>query len=162
MIKPYLIQRMQFKSTPSGKTIDGILSMDYMGSAEFEFGALPKSLNKMIAVVDKLTIECFTHIKNYKNQTLCLIGLTDDIYDYISYIDDIVKDKLLLKERTNIRNNITGKDFLGRPINDQFFSFTNAWWDIENQIMFTFGEGNAIKIVKAIKATRDRKKSEDS
>jgi hypothetical protein len=28
--------------------------------------------------------------------------------------------------------------------------------------MFTFGEGNAIKIVKAIKATRDRKKSEDS
>lgn len=160
MRTPYLIQRMRFKNNPTGETIDGILEMDYMGSAEFEFGALPESLKKMTKTADEIIIEIFKDIKNYKNQKLCLIGLESDIYEYLSYVDDLINERLRLKERTNIKESITGKDFRGRPVKEDSHFTINAWWDIDNQIMFCFGKDNARKIIKAIKALRDKKKKE--
>lgn len=47
MINTYLLQRATKTFTPSRKGIDKIISFDYMGSAEFEFGALPKSLGRI-------------------------------------------------------------------------------------------------------------------
>ena len=47
---PYLIQRGKFESRDFKEGIDSILKFDYMGSSEFEWGALPKSLQ---AIRDK-------------------------------------------------------------------------------------------------------------
>lgn len=156
---PYLIQRMSFKKNPSGDSIDGIFELDYMGSAEFEFGALPKSLKKMTKTCDDLTFEFIKSIKNYKNQGFCLIGLPGDIEDYKGFIDKLVNDDLRTKEMVKLKEAIDGKDSLGRPI-EESFNKTEAWWDIDNQVMFTFGKDNARKIIKAIKAVRDKKKEE--
>ncbi len=43
---PYLVQRLKLNeySQGKGKGVDAHFTMDYMGSAEFEFGALPASL----------------------------------------------------------------------------------------------------------------------
>lgn len=42
--RPYLIQRWEGGFNPNGVGIDGLLDADYMGSAEYEFGAIPKSV----------------------------------------------------------------------------------------------------------------------
>ena len=46
---PKLIQRIRFRKEPYGrmKGVDKFFDFDYMGSAEFEFGALPKALKIM-------------------------------------------------------------------------------------------------------------------
>lgn len=43
---PYVscIQRGKFRINSNKKGIDSLIKFDYMGSSEFEFGALPKSL----------------------------------------------------------------------------------------------------------------------
>jgi len=65
----YLIQRAKFYESDR-KGIDGILQFDYMGAAEFEWGALPESLKRMrenrknydlevIVVKNKKAVVCF-------------------------------------------------------------------------------------------------------
>jgi hypothetical protein len=46
-MKPYLVQRVLVKPRCEKKGINARFSMDYMGSAEFEYGALPQSLKRM-------------------------------------------------------------------------------------------------------------------
>lgn len=45
-MQTYLIQRAKFRNNVNTNKsgIDSILEFDYMGSSEFEWGALPKSL----------------------------------------------------------------------------------------------------------------------
>lgn len=45
----WLVQRLERNdyASPDAKGIDRVFRMDYMGSAEFEFGELPKTLKKM-------------------------------------------------------------------------------------------------------------------
>ena len=52
MITPYLIQQAKFSDRSDRKGIDSILAFDYMGSAEFEFGALPQSLKRIRENID--------------------------------------------------------------------------------------------------------------
>jgi hypothetical protein len=56
--QPYLIQRVQVRDSKAEgrKGIDASFSFDYMGSAEFEFGALPASLKELRANKAQLSI----------------------------------------------------------------------------------------------------------
>lgn len=47
MENPYCIQRGKFENNEEKKGIDSLLSFDYMGSSEFEWGALPSSLKRV-------------------------------------------------------------------------------------------------------------------
>jgi hypothetical protein len=57
--KPYLIQRANIVKPLSPKnqagkvTLSKSVSFDYMGSSEFEFGALPKSLKRLHAATKR-------------------------------------------------------------------------------------------------------------
>jgi hypothetical protein len=44
MENPYCIQRGKFKNREGKQGIDSLLIFDYMGSSEFEFGALPSRM----------------------------------------------------------------------------------------------------------------------
>ena len=52
----YLIQRGNFKKSDR-KGIDGLLSFQYMGSSEFEFGALGESLKRIRKGLHNYTYE---------------------------------------------------------------------------------------------------------
>jgi hypothetical protein len=45
-IKPYLIQRGSFKNISDNEIvgIDSLISFEYMGSSEFEWGSIPKAM----------------------------------------------------------------------------------------------------------------------
>lgn len=53
----WLIQRMKERGFPNdAKGVDALFRFDYMGSAEFEFGTLPKALKEMRADSQKVVI----------------------------------------------------------------------------------------------------------
>lgn len=71
---PYLVQRVRRRKrllTASG--LDGVFEFDYMGSAEFEFGALPKARKAMVAVVDNLRL----HQIRQSDVLLYFVGVDD-------------------------------------------------------------------------------------
>ena len=153
---PYLIQTMRLKKETTGPTLDGMLGMDYMGSNEFEFGALPTSLKRITKNVDKFKY-VRTAIPNHKGDALYLITRLKTEYD--THIKNISNDDVHLKERSRLPEMISGKGFMGRDIDN--YSKVDAWWDLENDVMFCFTEELACKILKAIVCTRDKKKLEN-
>jgi hypothetical protein len=56
MHTPYLIQRGEIKRPLVEGRLSEAVNLDYMGSAEFEFGALPKSLRALQSMVDAISL----------------------------------------------------------------------------------------------------------
>ena len=59
MSKPYLIQRIMIRQqvAENESGVDKHFSFDYMGSSEFEFGALSKALKAMVATQRETQIQ---------------------------------------------------------------------------------------------------------
>ena len=120
---PYLIQRAKFQDNSNAKGIDSILSFDYMGSAEFEFGALPQSLKRIRKnisdyvlseyLLNDKKINIFCKEKEKAEIYIILTGLSDNKYRLKEYCD--------LQDWIYFNPNILKSDF---------------WWDIENDYMF--------------------------
>ena len=69
-----LIQRGQFNRDGEGLTgRTGVVDLDYMGSAEFEFGAIPKSYRRIMHEFDKY-IYTSTGIYTKDNNELVLFS----------------------------------------------------------------------------------------
>jgi hypothetical protein len=107
MKKPYLIQRVGVREKVKGNegTFDQVLSCDYMGSAEFENGELPKSLKRICKNISNTSVYKTDEIKNKHVESLCIfIDYTKDVDEYICHILDIINGKLYLKEQTYIES----------------------------------------------------------
>jgi hypothetical protein len=162
MIKPYLVQRMNLpysrevsKIAPSLAAnlfvlVDGrfrkemwgilysIFRYDYMGSAEFEFGAVPKSLVRMISLgagntSKVLTLSC--QVRNWKlaassSQAINIgyICKKEDEPDVRNLLCTLALDDWCgLKEPLAFRYNLAKLDGGFKTV---------GWHDIENDFMF--------------------------
>lgn len=159
---PYLIQRMNFKKNPeAGFGIEALLSMDYMGSAEFEFGALANALKVMCSTADKLEVAVIKDVVSKKGQRLYLVLPKGSADNYRPVIDELAAEKIRLKAFANFTAHLTGTTFMGRELDENGWrGLPEAWWDLDNNVMFTFGKKNAENILKAIRNVRDRKKDD--
>lgn len=175
---PYAIQRMSFKNNSvENASFDDVLSMDYMGSAEFEYGALPKSLKALTKKADALVVSVDSNVTNYEDCPLFIIGNNnEDVSNYLAFIPSLIDDTIALKESSYFKyqfsdSSVEKKMLNGKktgaknkkgpaPDHNHYYRRVNAWWDIENNIIFCFGEKQASLIVSAIKGTRDKKKVE--
>lgn len=124
MQQPYLIQRAKFQSRPEKKGIDAILRFDYMGSSEFEFGAMGKSLQAIRAELDKYG--CFDHAINGK--PLTIFCKKEDEAQVKKYVNALAERRWRLKEYCDL-GGYTNPDGFMKCFNDH-------WWDIENHFMF--------------------------
>lgn len=138
MSEPYLIQRLERKSI-IGKIIEHrfgeIFALDYMGSAEFEFGAFPKFLRAMHAA-DLKPFKAFVNGVEY-------FGVFDPKYyadetAVSKMLNDLASGKFRLKEGANFPNNPEYK-----------YTKTDAWADILNNIFWS-KENLSASIVQAI------------
>jgi len=158
MQSPYYIQRMKRVENPSeNPSVDDLYRMDYMGSAEFEFGALPKSLKRMTKVFDELVVQ-ISVIKDFKKKPLYLLGTAKNVHEYQNFIPELFYEKIHLKERLEHTYAWKGKGGYGitkYPFKE--FYHPTAWWDIDNDVMFTFGKKHAENLRKAIGVVRDKK-----
>lgn len=159
MNTPHLIQRGRFQEVHGPiQGIDGLVSFDYMGSAEFEFGALPRSLKEMCKAADgQQMYEVGIRAHNGKGVFLvCTEAQTEKALVYVKELAN-PKCSYRLKEGARFVENLTGVSF-GKPLHS--FNTFDFWWDINNHYMFCLGKNNAKNLVKAIVAVRDRKQRE--
>ena len=135
--------------------LDDIVSLDYMGSAEFEWGALPRSLRRMTINKDFYKVFVFNQYKDengnslkvyapqvfYKNVQNIVNRLAEHGYglqEYCSLSDHIQKDK---KEDDDTRFRYIDK--------------SDFWWDIENDFFMFFEHTD--KVLMAMDSLRKRK-----
>ncbi len=121
---PYLIQRASVQNNKNSKGIDSVLSFDYMGSAEFEFGALPDSLKRV-----RMFPESYTQFQysfgNYPSKVVTVLCKKEQ-QDFVGDIlESLSENKIRLKGYS--RSSEFVKD--GN-------SNTNFWWDIDNDWFF--------------------------
>lgn len=89
---PSLIQRMERRreDRKESKGVDALFSLDYMGSAEFEFGAIPKALKSMRAAKNESwiirTIQARACVAYY-------VGSPESFNTAVQFFEDQVKPR---------------------------------------------------------------------
>jgi len=110
MEKPYLIQRMKVRNQTKNDElpgIDSIFSMDYMGSSEFEWDALPESLKRVCKNIKAYEIVVINDVKDYRGFPLCLVCTKERAAVYEAILREWAKAaneyKFGLKETISLR-----------------------------------------------------------
>jgi|SRR3972149_8815663 len=149
MKNPWLIQRLKLRpgvENPQG--IDALYACDYMGSAEFEWGALPRSLREITGELQNFVITEVTPAVTSKDSLhLYAICHKDQVEDLMKFVPELITGKTRLKESAYLRQALLGID--------QLYNF-DAWWDIDNNWMLVLGENNANKTMLALTNLKER------
>ncbi len=136
MYTPYLIQRAQIETplaAPDAR-LSKAVNFDYMGSAEFEFGALPKSFRRIEVNADKFIMRKVTEIM--EGEACLRVWSSFDDEKFEEYKLHLMRMRFpknhggLLRTKEGVRFEI---DY---PHSKYFV--TNFWWDIDNDVMFGF------------------------
>ena len=125
---PYLIQRGLINrplGELKGKRFFQTINFDYMGSAEFEFGALPASLTRMRVLNFKAKLNKFDAI-TYNGQPLRFWS-----YYQGEELETIKKGLLRLRG-----GDLHTKEWT--HFNELDLTKCNIWWDIINDVVFSF------------------------
>src|SRR5580692_1422841 len=118
MRQPYLVQRGKFKNSPKIEGVDSLIDFDYMGSAEFEYGALPKALKEICAVLPELTFNK-TDIKA-GDKHLWFLCKEEDVSELIDFWNKAIKDRFAVKTKELLWY---GKDHTNDGIGTDEFNF---------------------------------------
>lgn len=162
MKTPYLIQRAQIERPLSqfrNKRLSEAVDFDYMGSAEFEFGALPKSLRAMEGMIDKAALTVLDDIKEGDVFLRVFHFFTpEEFVQYKKHLVGLRQDNIRTKERTCFNYN-----------RSKYEMKIDFWWDIENHVMWSFDKkfmnhihnyvGESIRFMNVL---RDQREKEDS
>lgn len=127
MNKPYLIQRAKFENNNNKKGIDSMLNFDYMGSAEFEFGALPASLKQIRENVSNYESFNYTFKKN-KSKIVTIFCRKEDKKEIEIIIEELSNNKIQLKEYCDLSIFVNDRKDWKHP--------NDFWWDIRQDWMF--------------------------
>lgn len=131
---PYLIQRckaLEYKDTL--KTGD-YLRLDYMGAAEFEFGAIPKFQHAVNGRLADMEIFSCTH----KDITLYYLVDLSRSETYAEAIKGLIEGKFRLKGRMGLEDRETNHDAKPskRVYNDPKMPFQfDTWFDLGNNVV---------------------------
>jgi hypothetical protein len=119
--KPWLIQRCKCNKNFTQDILTGkYLKLDYMGSAEFEFGAVPEFQREVNKKLASLTINNIIH----NGIELWYTSPVNEIEEYAAILKDLIEDKITLKECSGI----DPKSYYGKN--------TNTWLDLTNNLFF--------------------------
>lgn len=140
-MKTTLIQRAKFENRDYKKGIDSIVHFDYMGSSEFEWGALPESLGKIRDLINDYTY-LDVQIKDKVITVFCKDSQKSEVKQYLT---ELSENKWHLQEYSDFDNYINPKFIKSR---------TDFWWDISNHLMFWRKDNEFESKFKTIIATK--------
>ncbi len=137
MIQPYLIQRGTINSplAPEGTRLTNAVNLDYMGAAEFEFGALPESLRRIQAYGPAWRCGKVDEIRTLDDSPLrvCSAIAAEEFPQYVAYLRQLRwperHGRLHLKESSAFEHN-------HKPWSK--YRTIDFWWDLDNDVMFGF------------------------
>lgn len=128
---PDLIQRVkqQYKNE-SLKGIDALFRFDYMGSSEFEFGTLPKTLRTMRGSDENPTLQKLVYqIPGGKQVVGYYVGLKSELKIAQDFWNDqlSIKPEWKLQERTYIKRAYDLDD----QMRGDYQADTIGWWAVD-------------------------------
>lgn len=127
MKNPYCIQRGKFENREGKQGIDSLLSFDYMGSSEFEFGALPSSLKRVRANLSNYIQFQYSFTK-YPSKVVTVF-CTKEQQEFIGDIlEKLALSQIRLKEFSAFDLYINDDGYY----KDKF----DFWWDIDQDWFF--------------------------
>jgi hypothetical protein len=146
------------KQTDDMRGFDSRFTFDYMGSSEFEFGALPQSLKR---ICQKRNTHILLPVRANKKISQCkdlhVFGDKTAVEEYVKFIPDLLKNKLYTKEWTGIPESLgIIKDGLCHDLKSRF----DAWWDIDNDVILCRSLDVGVIVNKAIGEVIEKKKSQ--
>lgn len=129
MKTPYLVQRGEIiRPLASNVTLSKAVSFDYMGSSEFEWGALPKSLRALQSNADNIKLSVDKRITENEKSLRVLHTFSDEEFEeYFKYILRMRKNDIRLKENSRFAPDSYSK-----------YTVCDVWWDIENHVFWSF------------------------
>jgi hypothetical protein len=135
MFNVWLVQRGHIKEKPNDSItgIDSLIDFSYMGSAEFEFGGLPKSLHR-IADNDKYVFVKVSDIKDKNGLPMFVYCDSDKSDDAVAAAKYISKNSYGYKEVPYLKEYLDGK---------KLFYEENFWWDIDNDYFIFLWKGTS-------------------
>lgn len=144
---PYLIQRATIcepladENTRLSKAVD----FDYMGSAEFEFGALPAAFRRIHPVLDSWSVRNVDGIYDAEHTLIVCSSFSDDEFEeYKKHLAGLRSGKIRTKEST----------YFNVGHSKHFRSLRcNFWWDIDNDAMFSFDAKFMERLKKYVEAS---------
>lgn len=122
-MKTYLIARGKVEDRTHKKGIDSIISLDYMGASEYEWGALPTSLKAIRSRIDDYVY--LNHKVNSKVEVTVFCH-SEKFLDVVRYLE------LLSTGEMRTKNG----HYFDWVCNGDIDRKVNFWWDIENHLMF--------------------------
>ena len=126
---PYLLQRGVFKKQfNNSKGIDGNVELDYMGSSEFEWGALPKSLRR---ICDNLSQYIWFKHPKFEHIQYLAIKQDDQLEAFLTaHCVETYPQQYRTKEYTSICDAVNN-----RKDKRSVCELPNIWWDIEHDVL---------------------------
>lgn len=135
---PFLIQRCfvlpnDLRKAESLMT-GGYVKLDYMGSSEFEWGAIPKFQRDVFSKITKLEVNKISH----NGVQLWFASEKNEVKEYGEYLKQLIDDKIRLKEGSGLaKGNFREKE-------------TNCWFDLTNNLFFARDEKTINNLFKTI------------
>ena len=153
--RPYLIQRGKTKTEMADNVtnLTSLVDLNYMGSSEFEWGAIPKALKLICAMRPSLEITP-TNIRLRDGRVLHMIcppSLAPQLQKFLE--EEYRGVHHHLKESTYL-------DYVDKKPNEMMASLgqsVNFWWDIENAWMATLGKHTAELVLLALDGVKRQK-----
>ena len=150
MIKMYLVQRGFFDNDAVNNVKydtecigrKGIIHLDYMGSAEFEFGVIPSAYEIIMHDMEQYSLfpDVMRTSRGVPVNIFCRNDYKDEVIQALKdYLDDFIPNtirKYRLREPIKFEYHMIerfDKVKIGRG------KIPNFWWDITNQFMFFTG-----------------------
>lgn len=146
MQTPYLIQRGKIQRPLVADRFSKAVDLDYMGSAEFEFGALPKGLRRLQAKAASISVTTEPRISGDGGESLRVLHtFTPEEYEeYVLKLLDLRDGRIRTKESTWF-----DKDHALR-----FKTLRcDLWWDLDNDTMWTFDKVFAKRLKGCLEAS---------
>lgn len=136
MKQPYLIQRGKINNPLAEPTfrLSQAVHFDYMGSAEFEFGALPASFRRIEAVIGEWVCRVVEDIKEGETSLRVWSSFSDEEFEaYKIFLMQLryPKDGARLRTKEGV--------FFDHDYKSDY-NKTDFWWDIDNDVMFGFNK----------------------
>lgn len=132
--------------------LDDIVCLDYMGSAEFEWGSLPKSLRRMTINKDFYKVFVFNQYKDETGNSLKVYAPYIFFKNIQNIVDQLVISGDGLQEYCSLHRHIQKEE---KNENDMYFDYKDNrdfWWDIENDFFMFFDHTD--KILQSMEALR--------
>ena len=125
-----------------------------MGSTEFEVGDQAKSLKRIFAS-GTATSDVTVTVKSKQITVYMLAPNGFAFADYQPYLEQLAKDELRLKERTNFNTAVN----VSMGIDDDHFSRqpkTNVWFDFRNDVLWTLSDQNRRRTIAALQTVKNK------